>query len=315
MHKHCLLHGLKSKKQLISMLDITDNKVMKGKAQDKIKIYIATEPKKRLIEAPEYKIKKVQNKIKNYLLKCDLPSYVFSGIKGKSYFCNAALHRDCKFLYKTDISAFFPSISRNTAYKFFKNDLETSSDVAKILTDICTVDIRDTLEKDSSVAGFVKDKKIKMYNHLCTGSPASPILSYLVNKAMFDEMYAIAENNNLKFSIYMDDVFFSSSKSISNNVREHILRILTKYGYNVSFKKVIYYTSQQNKKVTGVIITPQNKLSIPNKLRRKIIASFSKGNLKTGEQNLRGMLVASNIIEKNSFSGIKRYLNELSKIQ
>ena len=79
------------------MLEIADNKILKGKAQDKIKIKIVTEPKERLIEAPEDIIKKIQTKIKNYLSKCDLPPYVFSGIKGKSYFCNAWIHRECKF--------------------------------------------------------------------------------------------------------------------------------------------------------------------------------------------------------------------------
>lgn len=313
MHKHCLLHGLKSKKQLISLLGINNSKILKGKAQDKIKIYIATEPKERLIEAPEYIIKKAQNKIKNYLMKCDLPSYVFSGVKGKSYFCNASMHRNCRFLYKTDISAFFPNISRNVVYKFFKNDLKTSPDVAKILTDICTVDISNSIENDATVAEFVKKKKIRMHNHLCTGSPVSPILSYLVNRAMFEEMHTVAQNNNLTFSVYMDDVFFSSSKSISKNIREHVLKILTKYGYNISFRKVIYYTSKDNKKVTGVIITPKKELKIPNKLKRKIVFGFSKGKLKIGERNLKGMLVASNIIEKDSFSGIRKFLNDMDK--
>ena len=173
------------------------------------------DPKERLIEAPTPVTKKAQGKIKNCLMKCDFPSYVFSGIRGKSYFNNAVIHKNCSFLYKTDISAFFPNISRNAVYNFFLKDLNTSPDVAKILTDICTVDISNAIEKDIKVANFIRNKKIRMHNHLCTGSPASPLLSYLANRKMFDEIHNIATNNNLTFSIYMDDIFFSSSKQIS----------------------------------------------------------------------------------------------------
>jgi hypothetical protein len=242
-------------------------------------------------------------------MKCDLPSYVFSGVKKKSYIDNARFHKDCKYLYKTDISAFFPNISRNKVYKFFVNDLSTSPDVAKALTDICTVDISNALSSDELVADFVKKKKIRMHNHLCTGSPASPLLSYLVNRDLFDSLNKIATSNGLKFTVYVDDVFFSSKKPISYGIRQQILKTLTKYGYNISFKKVIYYNDRKNKKVTGVIITPFNELNVPNKLKRKVVTGFSKGKLTVKEEQLKGMLVASRLIEKDSFKGINQYIN------
>lgn len=309
LNRHCPLYGLQSKKQLAEILHITDKKLLKGKTQDEINIYIATEPKERLIEAPSWQIKKAQDTIKNLLMKCDIPFYVFSGVKGKSYYGNAAIHRECKYMYKTDISAFFPNISRDLVYNFFRFDLSTSSDVAKILTDICTVDISSALETDEVVRSFVAKKKIRKYNHLCTGSPASPVLSYLVNRKMFDEMYQIAQNNNLFFSIYIDDVFFSSKKWIALPIREQILKVLTKNGYNIASRKVVYYSEKDNKKVTGVIVSPNNQLKIPNKLKRKIVKGFSKGNFTIKEESLRGMLLAAKTIEKNSFSGINTYIN------
>ena len=125
LNRHCPLYGLQSKKQLAEILHITDKKLLKGKTQDEINIYIATEPKERLIEAPSWQIKKAQDTIKNLLMKCDIPFYVFSGVKGKSYYGNAAIHRECKYMYKTDISAFFPNISRDLVYNFFRFDLSS----------------------------------------------------------------------------------------------------------------------------------------------------------------------------------------------
>lgn len=293
------------------MLGINDKKLFKNGLQDKVKIYIVKDPKERLIEAPDYITKKAQKKVKNYLMKCDFPSYVFSGVKGKSYFNNAEIHKLSNYMYKTDISKFFPNISRNKVYRFFLNDLNTSPDVANILTNICTVNISDILETDQEVSEFVLNNKIRMYNHLCTGSPASPLLSYLVNRTMFDELNGIAENNGMSFSVYIDDVFFGSKKPIPYGIRQQILKTLTKHGYNISFKKVIYYKEEQNKKVTGVIISPDNKLEIPNKLKLKIVSGFSKGDLKVSRAKIKGMLIASGIIDKNSFNGIRQYMKQI----
>ncbi|MBR1763112.1 MAG: RNA-directed DNA polymerase [Eubacterium sp.] len=313
MNKKCPLHGLKSKAQLYSMLGVNDKKLFRNGIQDKVKIYIAKDPKERLIEAPDYITKKAQKQVKNYLMKCDFPPYVFSGIKGKSYFNNAEMHLSSKYMYKTDISKFFPNISRDKVYLFFLNDLNTSPDVANILTNICTINISDSIETNPQVAEFVSKNKIRMFNHLCTGSPASPLLSYLVNRKMFDELNNIAENNGMSFSVYIDDVFFGSKKPIPYGVRQQILKTLTKHGYNISFKKVIYYKDKENKKVTGVIISPNNKLEIPNKLKLKIVSGFSKGNLKDSRAKINGMLIASSIIDKNSFNGIREYMKQLEK--
>ena len=64
LNRHCLLYGLQSKKQLAEILHITDKKLLKGKTQDEINIYITTDPKERLIEAPSWSIKKSQETIK-----------------------------------------------------------------------------------------------------------------------------------------------------------------------------------------------------------------------------------------------------------
>ena len=80
--------------------------------------------------------------------------------------------------------------------------------------------------------------------------------------------------------------------------------------YNISARKVVYYSEKDHKKVTGVIVSPDNKLKIPNKLKRKIVVGFAKGKLTIKEESLKGMLVAANTIEKHAFNGINRYIKE-----
>lgn len=310
MFKHCPIYSLKSKKQLKEKFNIHDNKYLHGNFQDDINIFIDKTGKPRLIEAPSNELKLIQSKIKDYLHKCEYPEYVFSGVKNKTYISNANRHKYCKYMFKADISAFFPNISRNSVYNFFLNDLNTSPDVAKILTDLCTVNIKQACEKDAGVGEFVKQKKIRQMNHLCTGSPASQLLSYLANRKMFDELKIIADKNNLVFTVYVDDVFFSSQQPISKYIQNQIIATITKYGYNISRSKVKYYKAKNYKKITGVIITPDNMLNVPNKLKRKVVDNFSDGKYKVSHQSMQGLVYAARKIEQGIFQNIYQYVTK-----
>ena len=310
MNQHCPLYSLQSKKQLKEKLSIKDNKYIKGNFQDEVHIFIDSIGKPRLIEAPSQELKNIQSRIKDCLHMCSFPDFVFSGVKKKTYINNALLHKNCKFMFKADISAFFPNISRNTVYSFFKNDLCVSSDVAKILTDLCTVDITTAIEQDVNVKKFVEKKKIRQNNHLCTGSPVSQLLSFLVNRKMFEELHTISLQQGCTFSVYVDDIFFSSQMPIPKAFQKKVLSIITKYGYNVSKRKVIYYTSKEYKKITGVIITPDNKLLVPNRLKKKIVNGFSNGKYTVDDKCLKGMLYAAKNVDSNAFQNIQKYVFE-----
>ena len=86
--------------------------------------YIDKTKKPRLIEPPQAELKTVQKRMKTLLGKIQVPDNVFSGIKGRSYSDNARLHlgKSKRNLYKIDLTAFFPSISRETVYRFFFED-------------------------------------------------------------------------------------------------------------------------------------------------------------------------------------------------
>lgn len=308
MKNNCPLYCLQSKKQLKKFLNIPSNKYLKNKFQDEINIYINKKDKPRLIEAPSEELKKIQSLIKCFLQKCDFPDYVFSGVKNRCYIDNANLHKNSKFLFKTDISAFFPNISRNTIYRFFKSDLKVSPDVANILTDLCTVDITNSIKDNKEIDEFVRLKRIRQCKHLCTGSPVSPVLSYLANKNMFDELNNIALKNNCIFSVYVDDIFFSSQKPISSFTQNKIIKVISKYGNNISKNKATYYKQNEYKKVTGVIISPNNRLLVPNKLKKKIVENFSKGKYKIKYKSMLGMVYAAKLIEKDIFPNIYKHI-------
>ena len=135
-YSDCPLYGLQSKKMLKRLLHIEDSKLTK---QDYIASlvspYIDKSGKPRLIEPPREELKAIQKRLKKLLGKIVVPDNVFSGIKGRSYADNAKMHMGSgrRNLFKIDLTAFFPSIDRDTVYRFFSEDLNCSSDVAQIL--------------------------------------------------------------------------------------------------------------------------------------------------------------------------------------
>lgn len=295
---------------LCAILNIQNKQwIKKSFIQSQIKPCLIGEDKKRLIEIPSPELKTIQKKIKNGLSKSIFPNNIYSGLKGKSYIDNAKEHINSKYLFKIDISAFFPNTPREKVYRFFKDDLNTSPDVAEILTNFCTFDLSYNITEE--IEKFLLQKKIKHKNHLCTGSSPSPILSYLVNKKMFDELNLLCTKNNLIFTLYVDDAFFSSREPISSKTRKKIINIITKHGYNISKNKIRYYTPKNTKKITGVIITPENELKIPNKLQFKIFKYIKEKENTLEYNNLQGCITAAKQINKSAYPSIVEFLKNI----
>lgn len=304
----CKLYNLKSKKGLKYLLGLTDKTYYRQVFLcAKYNVYITNEKKPRLIEAPSDDIKVIQRRLKNILSKIEVPYYVFSGIKGKSYVDNARLHEGDKYIFKMDISGFFPSIHRGKVYSFFRNELKTSPDVAEILTNLTTIDL--TLCKITNpemVETFLKEKQIATKSHLISGAPTSQILSYFANKKMFDELRACAEMCNMEMTVYVDDVVFSSDKPIPYNFREKVLKIIKRNGYRVSSVKTKLYTKGYPKLITGVVINKDGNIVVRNAMRRNIrdeICAVKINPLHTTDR-LKGLLIAARQADPKSYEGI-----------
>lgn len=279
-----------------------------------IEPYIDTTNKPRLIEPPRAELKIVQKRIKNFLGRIAVPKNVFSGIKGRSYADNAAFHIGIKprYLFKIDLTAFFPSISREVVYNFFLSDLKCSPDVANILTNFTTIDLSKAANRTPQmVYDFLSGKNVTCLNHLISGAPTSQILSYLVNHKMFDEMQLLSDNCSTTMTIYVDDVAFSSEQKISRDFKEKVFHIIENYHYQVSSGKVKSYTKRYPKLITGVIIDANGKLDVKNSLQNKIIIEHSylrnHPNDAKSRQRLRGLVTAARQVKKSAFPTIHNY--------
>lgn len=314
----CPIFGLQSKKMLTHLLHIKDSKLFKQEyVASLVSPYIDQSGKRRLIEPPQEELKNIQKRLKVMLGKIIVPNNVFSGIKGRSYADNAALHtgKNRRMLFKIDLTAFFPTITRETVYRFFKEDLCCSPDISEILTNFTTIDLQksNTTNLDD-VYNFLDDKGVACKNHLISGAPTSQIMSYLVNYRMFDEMQAIANENNAMMTVYVDDVTFSSECRISQQFTSRIVNVVKKYGYKISKTKVKKYTKLYPKLVTGVIIDSNGQSIVKNSMSLKIINEY-KNLLNNPEdvksrQRLRGLLTAARQVNPLIFPTIYNFAFE-----
>lgn len=309
-----ILYGLESKRLLRYHLRIGNPRLLNQVfVASLIKPYVDRKKHKpRLIEVPDEKLKVIQTRLKDLFSELNYPEYVFSGIRWRSYVQNAKMHEGKFFLFKLDLTAFFPSIAREKVFTFFREDFHTSPDVAEILTNFTTIDLDlADIECPVEVDDFMTGKGIKTRNHLISGSPTSPILSYLVNQAMFDHLHDMAERAEIKMSVYVDDIVFTSLHRISRKFRENVRSIIRMNCYRISSKKTKLYRAGNHKKVTGVIINKNGELSIPSSLRMKIIRKLVELKANPDDtlfrKQLRGLLAAARQIEPHAFPSIYAY--------
>lgn len=294
----CKLYRIQRKRDLAVLLKIENIKKI-GQISNSYRPYIANETKKRLIEPVESEeLKKIQKNIQLLLKEIKYNDNVFSGVPGKSYIDNGKYHIGCKNTVALDISKFFPNINREKVYNFFKYKMENSSDVAKILTDLCTIDLRKINNLDKNVIEYINEKKIRFMNHIPTGSSISCILSYLVNYIMFDEIDTLCREYNCKMSVYVDDIVISSSEIINNNLISKVIAIIKNNGYRISKSKLKHYKTNEFKRVTGSILSKDGKkLVVPNKIKYRRI-KITKNTLLSNEEKERKRNGYDNVIKQ-----------------
>lgn len=249
----------------------------------------------RKIEAPASKLKMWQRRIWTLLARIDKPSWVISGTVGKSYRDNAAIHSNNGFVLTMDIKAFYDACEREHVYRFFNEKMRCSKDVAAILTDICTFD-----------------------GGIPTGSPASQIVAYFAYEEMFLEIASIAKSYGCLFSLYVDDMTFSSSDDFPwGKLSSDINSVLRRYGHSLKRSKTQYYPSKMYKVITGVALSPNGELRATNSLRLRILNNLHA--LKESEDlsllpKVIGQIQATEFVEqRRMFQGIGSELARLTE--
>ncbi|WP_439634702.1 reverse transcriptase family protein [Glycocaulis sp.] len=216
---------------------------------DNYKRFDAGKTKKRPVQEPKDRLKKIHQKIARWLSRIETPDYLHSAIRGRSYITNASAHRADVNLIKVDIKSFFNNVRAHSVYLFFLHYMKCRADVSMLLAKILTVD-----------------------GHLATGSSVSPILSYFAHKPMFDEIAQLSNELDLTFTVYVDDMCLSGEQAVRRtlfNVRQIIHR------HGLSSHKCRYFPAGVPRVVTGNALTPKGT-RLPHPRHLKIKKAFEE---------------------------------------
>ena len=246
----------------------------------------------RTISQPSKDIKALQRIVcKSISTKFQIHESATAYKKGASIANNATRHKDTNFTLRLDFVNFFESFKHKDIVDFLLNVGEFS-------------------EVDASFMANLFCRK----NALTIGAPASP---YLTNIMMYDFDALIFDHcalNDCIYSRYADDIFVSTKKAnILNSIHEFVINAVNRYNtvqLRINDKKTDFLSKKYHRSVTGIVITPDNEISLGRERKRKIkteVYLALDGQLEDCKiEQLKGLLSFANDVEPDFIIRLKK---------
>lgn len=195
----------------------------------------------RIIHAPCYELKKVQNALLSKLTD-DLKSSKNAGIqhaftKGRNICTNAKWHKNKRTIICIDIKDFFPSINFGRILGYLEKD--------------------NAFQLKKPVSVFVANL-ICFNNELPQGAPTSPLFSNLICRILDYRLLNVAKKYRMSCTRYADDITFSTNVNYSQDeislIIEKIYNEILRAGFTPNIKKTRIKHPNQRQTVTGICV-------------------------------------------------------------
>lgn len=257
-----------------------------ARAPHTYKVY--TIPKKnrgrRTIAQPAKETKYIQYWIiENIFKKLPVHQCATAYTKGSSIKENAKIHAKNTYFVKMDFKDFFTSIK----------DEHLSAHIRTYL--------RDELS-DEDISDIVRVSCIRLpsrdYMCLSIGAPSSPILSNTIMYEFDTKVDSWCRDNNVVYTRYADDMTFSTRERDLSSDIEKTVRLIAKRLNNLSLrfnaKKTTHLSKRHQRRVTGLIINNEGKISLGRDRKRTISSLVHRFTVQSLPENklfeLQGLL-------------------------
>lgn len=256
---------------------------------------------RRLIAQPARELKAIQRYVvSEKLAGLRIHPIAMAYRKGKNIADNAAQHAKKRVILKLDFRDFFHSIS--------PQDLQSAVKRANL----------DTIDRNDRVLlNYIFFWQHPLNHRLCLsiGAPSSPYISNAIMEPLDREFHRIARECSTTCTRYADDI------TLSGNTIENLLKAEDKIRRAVSRSKSPQLTFNDDKRgifttagrriVTGLVITPDAKVSLGRERKRRISAALhhiSVGRNLTPEhlEQTRGWLAYANSVEPTFVDAMAR---------
>ena len=209
----------------------------------------------RYIAQPSPELKTLQYWVSyNILDKLPFSTAAYAYKKGDSIKRHAQLHAKSRFFLHADIRNFFPSIKSLKLNPILREN--------KNIFDNLGLDMEESLGDIRKIC-FKKDS-------LSIGAVSSPVISNVVMFSFDEIMLEYCKANRYLYSRYADDIYISSKTYIPKDVLTFLQRELVKCGFTMNYSKTKFCSSKSRRKVTGLVITTDSRISIGTESRKFI---------------------------------------------
>lgn len=170
------------------------------------------------------------------------------GIPGKGVRSNAKVHQDSVFLFKADISNFYPSIKQSRIYRLFHEQMECSPPVASLCTRLCT------------------------FNHcLALGLITSPILADQLLRRVDHRISSLCTKAGLSYSRFVDDITISGPFDLKKSGIPKVVReVLVTNGFTINPTKNEFGRQLDGLTITGVRVNRRGNLDVKADYAREV---------------------------------------------
>lgn len=200
-------------------IDVGDLKLTAEFVESDVSEWTAWDPckKEREVIAVSGALRKFQDRFYDRVLRTRLsPSpFSFGGVAGRHVIDNVKPHVRNRFIFKADISSFYPSISIDRVNRLFLRQMHCSYEVSRILTRLCTYDF-----------------------HLALGLVTSPILADQILREVDVRVASLCEKYKLSYSRFVDDITISGNYDIvKSRLPDRLTSILESHGFKLNSDK------------------------------------------------------------------------------
>lgn len=205
--------------------------------------------KMRELAVPTGELRTIHERIKIHLNKIKQPEYLFSPRKGRAQRDNAEHHVGQNQILSLDIKQFYPSTTDEHIFRWAHHTAGLKSDVAGLFTKLVAID-----------------------GKMPFGSPVSPVLTTLVHRKMFDDIFDICRDHDLRMSLWVDDLVISGA-FVRGEIVEKIRAIIRRFGFQTH--KIKFKSTARPVIITGVPLV-RTGVGAPISLHRRIQSGYAE---------------------------------------
>ena len=255
----------------------------------------------RLLEAPLFRLKKIQRLILDGML-APVPVHpsAHGFVAGRSTRSGAQPHVGAELVISLDLESFFASVAAGRIYGVFKS-IGYPEPVAHLLTGLCThatpVHVLSAMPQTTDGSAAFRLRRRLAVAHLPQGAPSSPQLANLCAFHLDRRLAAYSAAVGATYTRYADDLTFSGSNLAvrQRGIVAAVSRITREEGFLLNAGKTRIRGQDERQQVTGVVVNhatrvPREQYDLLRAILHNCVVHGPQGQNRLGHPDFRAHL-------------------------